>query len=249
MGGDGARRHASCCWARTWRARAASSGRRRACERFGPLRVVDTPIAEGAIAGVGHRRRHDGAAAGRRVPVRRLHATRPTTRSSTRRPRSAGAASAAGACPVVFRAPFGAGVGGGLYHSQSVEALYCHLPGLKVVVPATAGRRQGLLKAPSATTTRSCSSSTSGATGVPRGGAPTTPDEGLVPIGVGRIDRPGGDVSACVTYGVGVHLAREAADVARGARASTVEILDLRTLAPLDRAGHRPQRRRRPVGL
>src|SRR5882762_4426425 len=49
-------------------------------------------------------------------------------------------------CPVVFRAPFGAGVHGGLYHSQSVEALFFHVPGLKIVVPSTPYDCKGLLK-------------------------------------------------------------------------------------------------------
>ena len=72
--------------------------------------------------------------------------TRPTTRSSTRRPRSATARTARSRCPVVFRAPFGAGVHGGLYHSQSVEALFFHVPGLKIVVPSTPYDCKGLLK-------------------------------------------------------------------------------------------------------
>jgi len=205
-------------------------------ERFGPLRVVDTPLAELAIAGIGI-----GAGFGGLRPVLEFQFAdyshpafdQIVNQAATIRYRSAGAWS----CPVVFRAPFGAGVSGGLYHSQSVEAFYCHVPGLKVVVPATPSDARGLLK----TAIRDDDpvwffehklSYRRYKEQVPDYG----PDEGLVPLGVGRIDRPGDDISL-ITYGVGVHWAREAAEIVARREGLSVETFDLRSLAPLDKEG------------
>src|SRR5689334_1043727 len=104
-------------------------------KRYGEQRVIDTPIAEASIVGIAI-----GAA---------LHGLRPVAEiqfadyihpafdqivneAAKIRYRSNGQ----NQCPLVVRAPFGAGVGGGLYHSQSVEALFYHVPGLKIVVPS-----------------------------------------------------------------------------------------------------------------
>jgi 2-oxoisovalerate dehydrogenase E1 component beta subunit len=205
-------------------------------ERFGPLRVLDTPIAELAIAGIGI-----GAAFAGLRPVLEFQFAdyshpafdQIANQAASIRYRSMGAWD----CPVVFRAPFGAGVGGGLYHSQSVEAFYCHLPGIKVVVPATAADARGLLKSAIRDDDpvwffEHKRSYRRYKEQVPAFGI----DEGLVPIGVGRVDRAGNDVSV-LTYGVGVHLAREAADLLAESMGLSVEIFDLRTLSPLDREG------------
>jgi 2-oxoisovalerate dehydrogenase E1 component beta subunit len=198
-------------------------------EEFGDRRVLDTPISECAIAGAAI-----GAAMMGLRPVAEfqfadyIHPAydQIVNQAATVRWRTLGHFGV----PVVFRAPFGAGVSGGVYHSQSVEALYCHVPGLKVVVPATPRDAKGLLKA------------------AIRDDDPVLffehkksyrryrediPDGEAVPIGVARVDRPGRDLSI-ITYGVGVHHAREAA-AALAADGVEVEILDLRTLAPLDR--------------
>jgi 2-oxoisovalerate dehydrogenase E1 component beta subunit len=131
----------------------------------------------------------------------------------------------------VFRAPFGAGVFGGLYHSQSVEAFYARVPGLKVVVPATPADAAGLLKAsirdddPVLFFEHKWS--------YRRFREEVALDCDAIPIGKARIDRPGSTLSL-ITYGVGVHWGREAADV-MAREGIDVEILDLRTLLPLDR--------------
>jgi 2-oxoisovalerate dehydrogenase E1 component beta subunit len=196
-------------------------------ERFGPLRVLDTPVAEIGIAGVAI-----GAAMMGLRPVAEfqfadyLHPAydQIVNQAATMRWRSVGTYGV----PVVFRAPFGAVNGGGIYHSQSPEAPYCHTPGLKVVAPATPSDAKGLLKA------------------AIRDDDPViffehkrnyrTLHEEVgdepVPLGVARLDRTGGDVSI-VTYAGGVHLARDAAAVL-AADGIEVEILDLRTLVPLD---------------
>ncbi len=197
-------------------------------ERFGPWRVLDTPVAEVGIAGMAI-----GAAMMGLRPVAEfqfadyLHPAydQIVSQAATMRWRSVGT----WGVPVVFRAPFGAVHGGGIYHSQSPEAAYCHVPGLKVVAPATPSDAKGLLKA------------------AVRDDDPVVffehkrnyrtvrEDVGdeVIPIGVARLDRPGRDVSV-VTYAGGVHLAREAAN-ALGVEGIDVEILDLRTLSPLDR--------------
>jgi 2-oxoisovalerate dehydrogenase E1 component beta subunit len=199
-------------------------------DAFGPLRVVDTPVAEIAIAGVAI-----GAAMTGLRPVAEfqfadyLHPAydQIVSQAATMRWRSAGAWSV----PVVFRAPFGAVPGGGVYHSQSPEAAYCGVPGLQVVAPSTPRDAHGLLKAAIRCddpvvffepkrhyrTVRE-----------PVGGA-----DDVEPLGIARVDRAGTDVTI-VTYAGGVHLARAAADRLADDGVS-VEILDLRTLLPFDR--------------
>ena len=195
---------------------------------FGPLRVFDTPVAEIAIAGMAI-----GAAMMGLRPVAEFQFAdymhpgydQIVNQAATMRWRSVGVWDV----PVVFRAPFGAVVGGGAYHSQSPEAPYCHTPGLKVVAPATPADAKGLLKA------------------AIRDDDPVVffehkrnyrtvreaVGDDVLPIGVARLDRPGADVSV-VTYAGGVHLARDAA--ARLADDGIdVEIVDLRTLVPFDR--------------
>jgi 2-oxoisovalerate dehydrogenase E1 component beta subunit len=199
-------------------------------ERFGPLRVMDTPMAEIVIAGAAI-----GAAMMGLRPVAEfqfadyIHPAydQVVNQAATMRWRTVGAYGV----PAVFRAPFGAGIQGGIYHSQSVEALYCHIPGLKVVVPATPADAYGLLKAairdddPVLFFEHKRSY---------RRYRETIPEaQAIVPIGQARLDREGTTLSV-VTYGVGVHLAREAAEVL-ALEGISIEILDLRTLAPFDR--------------
>ena len=197
--------------------------------QFGPLRVLDTPIAEVGIAGVAI-----GAAMMGLRPVAEfqfadyMHPAfdQIVSQAATIRWRSVGGFG----CPAVFRAPFGGGVRGGIYHSQSTETFYCHVPGLKVVVPATPRDAKGLLKAairdddPVIFFEHKKSY---------RRYREVVPAEEVIPIGVARLDCPGSDLSI-ITYGVGVHHAREAASTLTQDGIS-VEILDLRTLVPLDK--------------
>jgi len=197
---------------------------------FGPIRVLDTPIAEVAIAGVAI-----GAAMRGLRPVAEFQFAdymqpaydQIVNQAATMRWRSVGA----WGCPIVLRAPFGGGVLGGLYHSQSVEALYCHVPGLKVVVPATPRDAKGLLKAAIRDDDPVLFFEHKKSYRRYREVVPDT-DE-VIPIGQARLDREGSDLSV-VTYGVGVHHAREAA-ATLAEEGVSIEILDLRTLAPLDR--------------
>src|SRR6059036_2147453 len=114
--------------------------------RFGEARVLDTPLAESGIVGIAI-----GAALNGLIPVAEIQFAdfihpafdQIVSEASRIRYRSNGEY----ACPIVIRAPFGGGVHGGLYHSQSVEAFYAHVPGLKVVIPSTPEDSKGLLKA------------------------------------------------------------------------------------------------------
>jgi 2-oxoisovalerate dehydrogenase E1 component beta subunit len=198
-------------------------------EEFGARRVLDTPIAEEGIAGAAI-----GAATMGLRPVAEFQFAdyifpafdQIVNHAATIRWRTVGGFGV----PAVFRAPSGAGVKGGVYHSQSVEALFCHTPGLKVVAPATARDAKGLLKAAIRDDDPVVFFEHKKLYRRERERIP--PDE-VLPLGRARLEREGTRVSV-VTYGVGVHQAREVAEPL-AAEGIEVEILDLRTLAPLDR--------------
>lgn len=195
---------------------------------FGPRRVVDTPIAEAAIAGVAI-----GAAMMGLRPVAEfqfadyMHPAfdQIVNQAATMRWRSAGT----WGVPVVFRAPIGAGVRGGVYHSQSVEAFYCHVPGLKVVVPSNPCDAAGLLRSAIADDDPVLFFEHKALYRSER--AMVARDEAIA-IGEGRIERSGRDLTI-ITYGIGVPQAVQAASMLSD-RGIEVEIVDLRTLAPLD---------------
>src|SRR4030066_2203030 len=112
---------------------------------FGPGRIIDTPLAESVIVGVAI-----GAALNGMRPVAEIqfaafiHSAldQIVSEAARMRYRSNGAFS----CPMVIRAPSGGGIHGALYHSQNVEALFAHVPGLKVVAPSTPYDTAGVLK-------------------------------------------------------------------------------------------------------
>lgn len=198
-------------------------------KRFGSERVIDTPLAELGIAGIAI-----GASLNGLRPVAEIQFAdyihpaydQIVNEAAKIRYRSNGVYG----CPLVIRAPFGAGVHGGLYHSQSVEALFFHVPGLKIVVPSTPSDCKGLLKAairdPDPVLFFEHKKSYRRVRGeVPDG-------DFTVPLASADVKRAGTDVTV-VTYGVGVHLALEAAERIEGEDVS-VEVVDLRTLAPLD---------------
>jgi len=195
---------------------------------FGAERVVDTPISETLIVGAGV-----GLA---------IHGLRPilemqfidfiscafdqiVNMAATLRYRHGGQT----ACPIVIRGPCGGGVHGGLYHSQNPEAWFFHVPGLKVVAPSTAYDAKGLLKA------------------AIRDDDPVIylehkflyrrikeelpEEEFLVPIGKAALRKEGRDLTV-ITYGSPMHAVMKAArDMAKEI---DIEVIDLRTLLPLD---------------
>jgi 2-oxoisovalerate dehydrogenase E1 component beta subunit len=199
-------------------------------QRFGEERVIDTPLAELGIAGVAI-----GAAMNGMRPVAEIQFAdyihpafdQIVNEAAKIRYRSNGAFG----CPIVVRAPFGAGVHGGLYHSQSVEALFYHVPGLKIVIPSTPYDCKGLLKASIRDDDPVLFFEHKRSYRRVKGEVPA--EQYVLPIGQADLKREGEDLSI-ITYGVGVHLALEAAEKVREQGVS-VEVLDLRTIVPMDR--------------
>lgn len=199
---------------------------------FGEERVMDTPLAEAAIVGVSI-----GCALAGLRPVAEIQfldfippaMDQIINEAAKIRYRSNGDWS----CPMVIRAPCGGGVHvhGALYHSQSLEALFAHVPGLKVVIPSTPADAKGLLLSAIRDPDPVCffehkALYRSLREEVPEG-------EHLVPIGTARVARQGRDLS-CITYGATVHEALTAADQ-MSRDGIEVEVVDLRTVRPLDR--------------
>ena len=195
---------------------------------FGPERVIDTPIAESAIVGAAF-----GAALTGMRPVAEFQfmdfigcAFNQIVNMVAKSHYRWGAPA-----PLVLRGPCGGGVHGGPFHSQNPEMYFVHTPGMKVVAPATPSDAKGLIKS------------------AIRDNNPVlflehkflyrrikeeVPNNGhVVPIGKARVHRPGRDLSI-ITYAAMVHTAQEAADIL-AKDGIEVEILDLRTLCPLDR--------------
>jgi 2-oxoisovalerate dehydrogenase E1 component beta subunit len=198
---------------------------------FGQDRVIDTPIAELGIVGTAI-----GSAMNGLRPVAEIQFAdyifpaidQIVNEAAKIRYRTNGGFG----CPLVIRAPYGAGVHGALYHSQSVEAFFCHVPGLKVVTPATPYDAKGLLKAAVRDEDPVLYFEHKRTYRRVRGEVPD--DDYVVPIGVAEVKRAGQHVSV-VTYGAMVHQALEAAEALSGEGIS-VEVVDLRSLLPWDRA-------------
>lgn len=133
--------------------------------------------------------------------------------------------------PLVIRAPFGGGVHGALYHSQSVEAFFMHVPGLKVVIPSTPADAKGLLKAAIRDEDPVLFFEHKRTYRLVRGEIPE--GDHVVPIGQARTVREGRDLSI-FAYGLMAHFAEEAA-ASLAQEGISAEVIDLRTLLPLDR--------------
>jgi 2-oxoisovalerate dehydrogenase E1 component beta subunit len=195
---------------------------------FGPERVIDTPIAESAIVGAAF-----GAALTGMRPVAEFQfldfigcAFNQIVNMVAKSHYRWGAPA-----PLVLRGPCGGGVHGGPFHSQNPEMYFVHTPGMKVVAPATPADAKGLIKSAIRDNNpvlflehkflyRRIKDE------VPEG-------EVTVPIGKARLHREGRDLSI-ITYAAMVHTAQEAADIL-AKEGIEIEILDLRTLSPLDR--------------
>ncbi len=199
-------------------------------EEFGAKRVIDTPITEYGFAGIGV-----GAAMGGLRPIIEfmtfnfaMQAIDHIINSAAKTNYMSGGQMR---CPVVFRGPNGAAARVGAQHSQNYASWYAHVPGLVVIAPYDAADAKGLLKS----AIRSEDPVVFLENELLYGRNFDAPDDAveLVPIGKARIMRAGRDVTI-VSYSIGVGLALAAADqlAAEGIEA---EVLDLRTLRPLDR--------------
>jgi 2-oxoisovalerate dehydrogenase E1 component subunit beta len=198
-------------------------------QRFGTERVIDTPLAEGLIAGMAV-----GLAAQSLRPVAEIQfmgfiysvLDQMLSHASRLRNRTRGRLS----CPMVLRAPFGGGIHAPEHHSESTEALFAHIPGLRVVIPSSPGRAYGLLLA------------------AMRDPDPViflepkriyrlvkeeVPDNGeALPLDVCYTLRAGSDVTL-VSWGAMIKETLEAADIL-GEKGISAEVIDVATIKPLD---------------
>ncbi len=198
-------------------------------QHFGGDRVVDTPISEAGFTGAAAGAAHMGMR-----PVVEMQfmdfvscAYEPLTNYiATSRWRYAGAV------PMVVRGPVGGGVRGGPFHSQNPEMAFFHTPGLKIVYPCTARDAKGLLKASIRDDDPVLYFEHKKLYRAPFLREVLPNEDYIVPLGKARMHREGKDITI-VTYGMMVHESQKAADEL-AADGIDVEILDLRTLLPLD---------------
>lgn len=199
-------------------------------KEFGEDRVIDTPLAESGIVGVSI-----GAAVNGMRPIAEIQfadfiypaVDQIISEAAKWRYRTNGAQG----CHIVIRAPYGGHTHGGPYHSQNVEGLFFGVPGLKIVMPATPYDTKGLLKAAIRDEDPVLFFEHKKTYRLVKGNVPD--EDYVVPIGKAQIARPGRDMTL-VTYGLMVHYSLEAAEAA-AKEGIEVEVIDLRTLKPLDK--------------
>ncbi len=198
-------------------------------ERFGPERVIDTPLAELAIAGVSV-----GMAAAGLRPVAEIQfmgfiypiVDQIVSHAARLRYRTRGRLS----CPLVVRAPFGGGIHAPEHHSESTEAMFAHMPGLRVVIPSSPQRAYGLLLAairdPDPVIFLEPKR-------IYRAVKQEVPDDGAaLPLDTCFVLREGRDLTL-VTWGAMVKETLAAAETLSG-EAVSAEVIDVATLKPLD---------------
>ena len=200
-------------------------------DKFGDMRVMNTPLAESGIIGTAV-----GMALYGMRPIAEIQFLdfiypafdQIVSEAAKMRYRSGGEYT----CPMVIRSPYGGGIRGGHYHSQSSEAYFCHTPGLKVVIPSTPADAKGLLIASIRDEDPVMFLEPKRIYRHGKGEVPV--GEHVVPLGKARIARDGTDVTV-LCYGSMVPVCEQAAEEAAQAGRS-VEVVDLRTLVPLDEA-------------
>ena len=198
-------------------------------EEFGGSRVIDTPLAEASIMGIAL-----GAAFRGMRPVPEVQFSDfvwPAVNQLI--------GEAARVCygtngqlsvPMVVRIPYGGGIRGGLFHSQNVETVFFHTPGLKVIAPATPYDAKGLLKSAIRDNNPVICLEHKKTYRLVRGEVPE--EEFTIPIGLADVKRAGGNITV-VSYGLMLHYCLEAAGLV-AQQGLDVEVVDLRTLKPLD---------------
>lgn len=200
-------------------------------DKYGEQRVIDAPLSESAIAGVAI-----GAAMVGKRPIAEMQfadfimpaINQIVSEAAKIRYRSNNDWS----CPLVVRAPFGGGIHGALYHSQSVEALFASTPGLKIVIPSTPYDAKGLLAAAIADSDPVIYFEHKKAYRLIKGEVPE--EHYTIPIGKADVKHEGEDITV-ITYGLMVHYTLQAIDRLRDEGIS-VHLVDLRTVYPLDQA-------------
>ncbi len=200
-------------------------------DKYGPERVIDSPLAELSIVGVGI-----GAALYGMRPICEIQfadfiypaMNQIVSEAAKMCYRSNGQ----WIVPMVIRAPYGGGIGGALYHSQSLEAFFSHVPGLKVVIPSNPYDAKGLLKSAVRDNNPVLFFEPKKGYRLIKGEVPE--GEYTVPIGPANVSRPGTDVSV-FAYGMMHYYSLQAAEKL-AAEGISAEVVDLRTLYPVDRA-------------
>lgn len=198
-------------------------------DTFGEDRVLDTPLSESAIAGVAI-----GAGMYGMRPVAEIQfadfiypaVNQIISEAAKIRYRSNNDWNV----PITIRAPYGGGVHGALYHSQSVEAVFANQPGLKIVMPSTPYDAKGLLKASIRDNDPVLFFEHKRAYRLLKEEVPM--DDYIIPIGKADVKRSGEDITV-ITYGLCVQFALEAAE-RLAEEGISAHILDLRTVYPLD---------------
>lgn len=199
-------------------------------EKFGSDRVIDTPLSESGIIGTAI-----GMALYGMNPVAEIQFAdfifpgydQIVSELAKYRYRSGGHFTT----PVVVRTPYGGGIKGGLYHSQSPESLFAHIAGLKVIIPSTPYDAKGLLLSAIADDDPVIFMEPKRVYRAARGEVPETPY--TIPLGEAHIVHGGDDVTV-VAYGAMVHTVLEAASIAKDEHDLNVEVVDVRSLVPLD---------------
>ena len=199
-------------------------------EEFGENRVIDTPLAEASIMGIALGAAYRGL---RPIPeVQFSDFVWPSVNQLI--------GEAARVCygtngnlnvPMVVRIPYGGGIRGGLFHSQNVESLFFHTPGLKVVTPATPYDAKGLLKSAIRDNNPVIFLEHKKTYRLVRGEVPEA--EYTLPLGTADVKRAGSALTL-VSYGLMLHYCLEAAEAVSG-EGIDVEVVDLRCLRPLDK--------------
>ena len=198
--------------------------------RYGERQIIDTPLAETSIVGIAI-----GMAVNGMRPIAEIQFAdfmfpaydQIVNEAAKFRYRSNGEFSV----PMVMRTPYGAGIHGGLYHSQSIEVQLAHIPGLKVVAPSTPYDAKGLLKSSIRDPDPVMFLEHKRTYRLIKGEVPD--EDYTLPIGQADIKREGSDITI-LTYGLMLHFSLEAAEELAGEGVS-VEVIDLRSLLPLDK--------------
>jgi 2-oxoisovalerate dehydrogenase E1 component beta subunit len=198
-------------------------------DKYGPLRIIDAPLAESVIVGACL-----GASFNGMRPIAEIQFAdfihpafdQIVSEVARVRYRSNGDWNA----PMIIRAPYGGGIHGALYHSQSIEAFFCHVPGLKVVAPSTPYDAKGLLKASADDPDPVLFLEHKKCYRLIKGQVPL--EDYRVPIGEADVKREGQHLTA-IAYGMMLHYCMDAA-AALAQDGISVEVSDLRTLRPLD---------------
>jgi len=200
-------------------------------EKYGGERVLDSPLAELSIVGVGI-----GAALYGLRPICEIQFAdfiHPAFNQIVNEAaRMCYRSNGEWQVPMVIRAPYGGGIGGGLYHSQSVEAFFAHVPGLKVVIPSNPYDAKGLLKSAIRDPNPVIYFEPKKGYRLIKGEIPEDEDV-LVPIGLANVSRPGSDLTV-IAYGMMHYYTLQAAQAA-ASKGIDVEVIDLRTITPIDK--------------